>query len=148
MKLIVHAGTGTIIDADDGVFVIDTDIINDDALGALLDDGDEDEIVELAKDKGRRISGELLEMSYRNCVAFTPTALRFEAIENDRLIRILQGVDGQITEWVDTTSARNLDYVADLIMNDEVLWERYTDIVGDAIIAAYNKDQENRRNSK
>jgi hypothetical protein len=65
MKLIVHAGTGTVIDADDGVFVIDTDLIRDEALVALLEDGDEYEIVEIAKDKGRRLCSADLETTYQ-----------------------------------------------------------------------------------
>jgi hypothetical protein len=136
MKLIVHAGTGTVIDADDGVFVIDTDLIRDEALVALLEDGDEDEIVEVAKDKGRRLDSVDLEMTYQNCMVFTPTALRYEATENEAV----STVGPEILEWVATTSAENLGYVAELILNDELLWEHFSNIVADAIRAAYQKD--------
>jgi uroporphyrinogen-III synthase len=136
MKLIIHAGTGTVIDADDDVFIIDTNLIHDDVLGPFLEDGDEEEIVEIAKENGRRINSEQLEMTYRNCVAFTPTALRYEVAENSGVTRRL---DRETIEWAATTSAQNLDYVAELIMNDEILWERYTEIVAEAISAAHTK---------
>lgn len=136
MKLIVHAGTGTVIDADDGVFIIDTDLIHDEALGKLLEEGDEQDVVDIAKDKGRRINSEELEMTYRNCVAFTPGALKQEVVENTF---INEKLSPEMMAWVATTSAQNLDYVAELIMNDELLWEHYSNIVTEAIKGAYKE---------
>ena len=142
MKLIVHAGTGTIIDADDGVFLIDTDVIHDEALGKLLEDGDESDVVAIAKNKGRRISGEEIEMTYRNCVAFTPAALRYEVKENDF---VGKNIGEEAAKWVETASAHALDKVAELIMGDELLWEHYTNIVTEAITAVYKLDTEAKK---
>ena len=132
MKLIVHAGTGTIIDADDGVFVIDTDLVQNEALGDFLDDDDETAIVEIAQEKGRRLNSAELEMTHANSIAFTPSALRYEATELD--------VDSRLAEWVSTTSASNLEYVASLIMNDDLLWQNYKQIIVEALRSAYEKD--------
>lgn len=64
MKLIIHEGTGTIIDADDGVFYLNTDTLNDDDRTEIkngLENDDDDVLVEFAARLGRRITGEKLE---------------------------------------------------------------------------------------
>lgn len=139
MKLIVHAGTGTIIDADDGVYVIDTDAIQDSALASLLEDGDKGQVVELAVDKGRRLDSEILELTYRNVVAFSPAALREEVKENDS---VSDQLGDTIAQWARTANAIELDKVAEFIMNDDLLWEHYTTIVVDAIKAVYTLTKE------
>lgn len=139
MKLIVHAGTGTIIDADDGVYLIDTDSIHDEALASLLEDADESEVVDIAVTKGRRLNSETLEMTHRNVVAFSPTALRYEVEEN---LSVASQLGDTIAQWARTANAIELDKVAEFIMNDELLWEHYTNIVADAIKAVYKLTKE------
>lgn len=136
MKLIVHVGTGTVIDADDKVFVIDTDAIHDEALGKLLEDGDEADVVNIAKEKGRRISSDLLELTYGNCMAFTPTALKQEIEENTFVTNKLN--DG-VAQWLRNATAEEYQAVADAIINDELLWQYYCEIVADAMNNTYHK---------
>ena len=60
MKLIIHAGTGTIIDFDDNVFYLDTNDLSIDEKKAILEDDSDEEIVSLASVKGRRLVKESL----------------------------------------------------------------------------------------
>lgn len=138
MKLIVHAGTGTIIDADDDVYVIDTNLIDDATLGGYIEDGDEHQIVELAKEKGRRINSSELELTYRNTMAFTPSALKYEAEENETVRKTIQE---DAKAWLDTASDEAFAKVSEFIMNDDLLWENFSEIIADAIKAVYELDK-------
>lgn len=64
MKLIIHEGTGTIIDADDGVFYLDTDTLNADERREIrdgLDSDNDDVLVQYAVRLGQHITGEKLK---------------------------------------------------------------------------------------
>lgn len=132
--LIVHKGTGTVIDADDGVWVVDSEAITDPEVLRTLEEGDEYDMAEIAVNHGRRIDSELLEMTYRNCIAFTPTALRVEVEENS-FIRNRLG--HEITEWMKSADREALDKIANFIMNDELLWQNYCEIVAESIRATH-----------
>lgn len=137
MKLIVHPGTGTIIDADDRVYVIDTDAIKDEALIALLEDGDEKEIVDIALFKGRRISGQELELTYGNSMAFAPSALRTEAEENTF---VKSRIGDEASAWIQTASHDALAKIAEFILTNDLLWEHYCEIVSESISEVYQLD--------
>lgn len=144
MKLIVHAGTGTVINADDDVYVIETDSLTD-ADTNLIEDGNDTEIAEVAKRNGRRISSPELELTYRNSVAFTPTALRQEVQENTFVSKkLVRGVES----WLDTATDKEFDAVADRIMNDELLWQHYCEIVADAINQTFEAGFFQKENNK
>ena len=117
MKLIIHAGTGTIIPADECLVVTMTD--DDD----LLEDH---EIVERAEEDGLPIS-ELLSSS---TMSFSPLALREEARE-------LLGDTGyynpddtsdeaEAIRWSAYIATNDeLNEVGHWIMNDDDLWQTY-----------------------
>jgi len=115
MKLIIHAGTGTIIPADECLVVTITD--------DLLEDH---EIVERAEEDGLPIS----ELLSSNTMSFSPLALREEARE------LLGG--GGYYEPDDTSEEAEairwsayiatddeLNEVGHWIMNDDDLWQTY-----------------------
>lgn len=54
---LIHAGTGTIIDADDGVYLLDSDNLNAEQT-SVLENGDDDEIVSLAIEINKRFRPE------------------------------------------------------------------------------------------
>ena len=137
MKLIVHPGTGTIIDADDRVYIIDTDAINDEALVALLEDGDEKEIVDIALFKGRLISGQELELTYGNSMTFAPSALRVEAEENTF---VKSRIGDEASAWIQTASSDALAKIAEFVLNNDLLWEHYCEIVSESISEVYQLD--------
>ena len=136
MKLIVHAGTGTIIDADDDVYIIDTDAIKDESLGALLEDGDESEVIDIAIKSGRKLRSDELEMSYGNSMTFTPTSIRQEIQENPFMPKKLE--EG-VSEWLENASQDDFDFIAGLVMADELLWQNYMDILAHAINETFRK---------
>lgn len=132
--IIVHKGTGTIIDANDDVWVVDPDTITDPEVLRTLEEGDEYDVREIAVHHGRRIDSEVLEMSYRNCMVFTPTALRVEVEENSF---IRNRLTHEVTEWIKSADRKAFDKIADFIMNDELLWENYCSIVAECINAVH-----------
>lgn len=137
MKLIVHPGTGTIIDADDRVYVVDTDAITDKALVSLLEDGDESDVVDIALTNGRRINGQELELTFGNSMAFSPTALRVE-VEENTFIR--SRIGDEASEWIQTASRDALAKIAEFIMTNDLLWEHYCEIVSESISEVYQLD--------
>lgn len=50
---LVHAGTGTIIDANDGVYILDSESLTAEQT-SVLESGDDDEIVALATELNKR----------------------------------------------------------------------------------------------
>lgn len=141
MKLIVHRGTGTVIDADDGVYVIDTDAIKDEAIIKLLEDGDESDVVEVAVMNGTKITGDDMEMNWRNCMAFTPSSLRQEVEENPFVSKKL--AEG-VTDWLKNAGHIEFEQIADQILNDELIWQHYCDIVAEAINEVFNQSQKGK----
>lgn len=141
MKLIVHRGTGTVIDADDDVYVIDTDAIKDEAIIKLLEDGDESDVVEVAVMNGTKITGDDLELNWRNCMAFSPSSLRQEVDENPFVSKKL--TEGA-SEWLTKAGHIEFEQIADEILNDELIWQNYCDIVAHAINEVFARSQKGK----
>ena len=143
MKLLIHAGTGTVINADDGVFFLDTDTLNDDERRHIkrgLDDDDDEVLIEVGTDRGRRISGEELELTYRNTMSFSPSSLRHEAVENTSLT-----LSPEAREWVASEAGNgDLEFVCNIILNDDAIWSSYDVVVSDAIRYVYQQIQKDR----
>ena len=128
-KLIVHIGTGTIIDADECV-IVDMERL-DDHDTTLVNDGDDSDVVEIAERLGKPLN--LTDLTYRNTVAFSPSALRSEAEE-----RLGQGyaTDDSIaylTWCAEVATDEELNEVAGYILNDDGLWSEYNTTVMDGM---------------
>lgn len=54
MKLLVHTGTGTFFEIDDGVYIVDTDNLNDEEVMAFIEGWDKD-LVDITLEKGQRV---------------------------------------------------------------------------------------------
>jgi len=124
MKLIVHAGTGTIIPADECLIVtLPDEDLEDAGTGTHLDDH---EIVERAEDNGLPVS----ELLSPNIMAFSPLALREEARE------LLGGMgyyepddtseEAEAVRWCAYIATdEELNEVGAWILNDDDLWTTY-----------------------
>ena len=128
-KLVVHIGTGTIIDADECV-IVDVEKL-DDHDTALVNDGDDSDVVEIAERLGKPLN--LTDLTYRNTVAFSPSALRSEAEE-----QLSQGyaTDDSIvylTWCAEVATDDELNEVAGYILNDDGLWTEYNTTVMDGM---------------
>ena len=128
-KLVVHIGTGTIIDADECV-IVDVEKL-DDHDTALVNDGDDSDVVEIAERLGKPLN--LTDLTYRNTVAFSPSALRSEAEE-----QLSQGyaTDDSIvylTWCAEVATDDELNEVAGYILNDDGLWSEYNTTVMDGM---------------
>jgi hypothetical protein len=140
MKLIVHAGTGTIIEADDNVWILDTDRLDDETIKELIskygkDDWDDNTAVDIATSYGRRIDKGAIELSTETALPLTPTSIRYEIMENDEVWEYLST---EVAQWVLDTNDRNLLEVAEIALNDQRLWENYLNVLLDSIREVYD----------
>ena len=141
-KLIIHIGTGTIIDADECV-IVDVEKL-DDHDTALVNDGDDSDVVEIAERLGKPLN--LTDLSFRNTVAFSPSSLRSEAEE-----ALSHGfyTDDDDIAWLTWTSEvatdDELSSVADYILNDDTLWGEYNTTVMDGMRQGYRWSKENKK---
>jgi hypothetical protein len=141
-KLVVHIGTGTIIDADECV-IVDVEKL-DDHDTALVNDGDDSDVVEIAGRLGKPLN--LTDLSFRNTVAFSPSSLRSEAEE-----AISQGFatdDDDIADltWTaEVATDDELSGVADYILNDDTMWNEYNTTVMDGMRQGYRWSKENKK---
>lgn len=137
-KLVIHIGTGTIIDADECV-ILDVDKL--DEHDTFLVDGDDADIVGVAERLGKPLN--LTDLSFRNTVAFSPSSLRSEAEE-----AISQGVytDDEDIAWLTWTAEvatdDELNSVADYILNDDTMWNEYNTTVMDGMRQGYRWHKE------
>lgn len=127
-RLLVHIGTGTIIDLDDDcVFIV---------LPDSLEDADDDEIVDYARNKGVPVNTSVHnDVNYGNIVCYSPSALREEASEilsdiSDPITR--EALDFVINEATDN----ELGEMASFILNGDTVWTAYReDILEGARVA-------------
>ena len=137
-KLIIHIGTGTIIDANECV-ILDVDKL--DEQDTFLVDGDDADIVGVAERLGKPLN--LTDLSFRNTVAFSPSSLRSEAEE-----AISQGFatdddDIAYLTWVlEVATDDELNGVADYILNDDTMWNEYNTTVMDGMRQGYKWHKE------
>ena len=126
MKYLVHAGTGTIIECGDDVFVLDTANLNDLEM-LIVTEGDDTDIVDLAKDKNDRLTNYMNDLRWGNCIAYSPQAIREEVAE--QIFEAYMNEDEQhIITWVlEEATDDQLNQIAQYILNDDSMWVSYTD---------------------
>jgi hypothetical protein len=121
-KLVVHVGTGTIIPADECLVVTITDDLYP------LDH----EIVERAEEDGKPLN--LTDLTYRNTVAFSPSALRSEAEEQlSNGYATDDDTIAYLTWTAEVATDDELNEVAGYILNDDGLWGEYNTTVMDGM---------------
>lgn len=124
MKYLVHAGTGTIIECGDDVFVIDTANLNDTEM-LILTEGDDSDIVDLAKDKNDRLLPYMNDLRWGNCVAYSPSAIR-EEVSQDIFEAYMNDDEQHIIKWVmEEATDTQLNQIAEFILGDDSMWASY-----------------------
>ncbi len=132
-KLIVHIGTGTIIDADECV-IVDTDKFDDHDEARMSGDDyfDDTAVVEIAERIGKPLN--LTDLTYRNTVAFSPSALRSEAEEQlSNGYATDDDVIAYLTWTAEVATDDELNEVAGYILNDDTMWNEYNTTVMDGM---------------
>ena len=141
-KLIVHIGTGTIIDADECV-IVDVEKLNDHDT-TLVNDGDDSDVVEIAERLGKPLN--LTDLTYRNTVAFSPSSLRSEAEEALSQGFATDDDDIAYLTWtLEVATDDELNSVADYILNDDAMWGEYNTTVMDGMRQGYRWSKENKK---
>ena len=140
-KLVVHIGTGTIIDADECV-VVDVERL-DDHDTTLVNDGDDSDVVEIAERLGKPLN--LTDLSFRNTVAFSPSSLRSEAEEALSQGYATDDDDIAYLTWTAKVATDDeLSGVADYILNDDTMWNEYNTTVMDGMRQGYRWSKESK----
>lgn len=133
-KLIVHIGTGTIIDADECV-IVDTDKFDDHDDARITGDDyfDDSVVVEIAERIGTPINQ--TDLTYRNTVAFSPMSLRSEAQEllSQGYYDADEDILKQLAWCAEIATDDELNQVAGYILNDDALWAEYNTTIMDGI---------------
>ena len=141
-KLVIHIGTGTIIDADECV-IVDVEKL-DDHDTALVNDGDDSDVVEIAGRLGKPLN--LTDLSFRNTVAFSPSSLRSEAEEALSQGFATDDDDIAYLTWTsEVATDEELSSVADYILNDDTMWNEYNTTVMDGMRQGYRWSKENKK---
>jgi len=141
-KLVVNIGTGTIIDADECV-IVDVEKL-DDHDTALVNDGDDSDVVEIAGRLGKPLN--LTDLSFRNTVAFSPSSLRSEAEEALSQGFATDDDDIAYLTWTaEVATDEELSSVADYILNDDTMWNEYNTTVMDGMRQGYRWSKENKK---
>ena len=141
-KLVIHIGTGTIIDADECV-IVDVERL-DDHDTALVNDGDDSDVVEIAERLGKPLN--LTDLSFRNTVAFSPSSLRSEAEEALSQGFATDDDDIAYLTWTsEVATDEELSSVADYILNDDTMWNEYNTTVMDGMRQGYRWSKENKK---
>lgn len=123
-RLLVHIGTGTIVDLDDNcVFINPPESMND---------ADEDELVEYAMTHGRPVNTSVdPDVTYGNIVCYSPSALREEARE------IIHDITDEYTKEalqfvISKATDKDLYDMAGFILNGDAVWTTFRDDIIDA----------------
>jgi len=137
-KLIIHIGTGTIIDANECV-ILDVDKL--DEQDTYLVDGDDADIVGVAERLGKPLN--LTDLSFRNTVAFSPSSLRSEAEEALSQGFATDDDDIAYLTWTaEVATDDELNGVADYILNDDTMWNEYNTTVMEGMRQGYKWHKE------
>jgi hypothetical protein len=131
---IYHEGTGTIIDASECVLVDVPQVTLDTLTG---DDFFDDEVVAgLASDIGRPIN--TTDLTFGNCVAYSPSAIRQEVREN---LSYNDAIDETVLAWALRATDDQLNAVASYILNSSAnVWDSYIEDLVDGLIEFYRRD--------
>lgn len=128
MKLIVNTSTGWLIDADDDVYVINTDYLNDDDRQRLLS-MDISEIAEIARTNGQKLNSDTLELNFSNVIAFSE-----EAIKDEMDSPSFTSLDDTIRDWViNFATHEDFELIANAVLSDERIWEAFPGTLSDAL---------------
>ena len=125
MKYIVHYGTGTVIAVEECVVVDVSDEILADLTTSGGDDYFDDNVIcDLALEIGTPINTS--DLTYGNCMAFSPDSLREEAQEILDLGLWATEEQRKAMEWcVSTATNDQLNEVAGYILNDDTMWSEF-----------------------
>ena len=141
MKLIVHPGTGTVIDADE-CLLLDTEKHLTEEEIKILDGNDffEDHIIcEIAEERGVKIFDN--DLSWGNVIAFSPKSLREEA--GEILDQGYFDFDKNDTRYLamkwalETATISDLQDVASYILDDDAAWAEYRTQVIEGLVSMY-----------
>lgn len=120
-RYIVHIGTGTVIDLDDDVYVID----GEDIVGDI--DSDQD-MIDAAVLWGTNIKNMMQSHELMtSAVTYAPVAIRVEVAESSFPF------PEEHRRWVAGASPEELAQVSEVCMNDERTWENFHIVIADAI---------------
>lgn len=121
MRYIVHIGTGTVIDLNDDVYVVDGEDIEGDI-------DSEQEMIDAAIAHGTNIINLLRSHDWMaSSVTYAPDAIRVEVRESSFAF------SESAREWVEKASDSDLLLVSEECMNDERTWENFHPVIADAI---------------
>lgn len=110
---LVHAGTGTIIDVNDDVYIVT--VTSETDLG-----DDDDALIQLAKTQGQRFLHN--DLTWGNTVAYSPSAIREEIRES--LSEYYP--DEEWLLWGQNATDEELDGVASYILSSDDVWQNFT----------------------
>jgi len=129
---IVHQGTGTIIDASECVLVDVPQVTLDTLTG---DDYFDDEVITgLASEIGRPVN--TTDLTFSNCVSYSPSAIRQEVRENLQY----SDLDDEVLDWALRATDEQLNNVASYILNSSSnVWETYIDDLVDGLREFYRR---------
>lgn len=134
MKLIIHTGTGTIVDADDQVYVLDIDSLTPEERTKVLVEDNNQLAVKMAVMKGRRLTEDALSITPANSMIFTPMSIKYEVEMTEAF------VSDDIADWVlNKATEDELWQISNTAISDDLLWRNYTDVLGGAIEQIYKK---------
>ena len=137
-KLVIHIGTGTIIDAEECVIL---DVERLDEHDTFLVDGDDADIVGVAERLGKPLN--LTDLSFRNTVAFSPSSLRSEAEEALSQGFATDDDDIAYLTWTaEVATDDELSGVADYILTDDTRWNEYNTTVMEGMRQGYKWHKE------
>lgn len=132
---LVHAGTGTIINADDDVYIITVTEGNE-----PVSDDDDDALVALALYKGTRF--QLNDLTWANCIAYSPSSIRTEIRESLWEAYSEDDNDKAVLEWAEKASDDELNTVASYILSDHYIWGTFTEDLIDGLREGYRWSKE------
>lgn len=140
--LIIHVGTGTIIDADECVIVNVEQL--DDHDTALVTDGDDSDVVEIAERLGKPVN--TTDLRWGNTVAFSPVALREEA---EAILDAGIYEEGEVwydaMKWcTETATDDQLNEVASYVLDDDDLWTTYRTSVTEGLLQGLRWQREKK----
>lgn len=132
--VIISANDGTVTELD-GCYLVDTDKLNEDGQKSWqewIDGGNNNTAAQVAghgKDLTRLLeSTGYGDLTFGNCMAFTPESLKQEAVERLQYLDT-DGPDYPAFLWASTAELDQLRDIGGYIMNSDVLWDEYNESV-------------------
>lgn len=126
---LIHAGTGTIIDASDDVYVVTV------TAETVVGD-DDDAMVTLAMSNGKRL--ELNDLTWGNCVAYSPSSIREEIRES---LSEYYG-DEEWLSWAENATDDELNAVARYILSADDVWQNFSTNLVEGLREGYRWSKE------